>query len=121
MNPQDFHSPKVGQIIKTQKGYYAFVPAKLSPDIRYDKVLVKLLSQADAALSELSGMGRYLPNPNLLIAPYVRHEAVLSSRIEGTKASLSDVLLDEAGSPMPANHIAQPILDIIDHAPQISG
>ena len=67
-----------------------------------------------------SGMGRYLPNPNLLIAPYVRHEAVQSSRIEGTKASLSDVLLDEAGSPMPANHIAQPILDIIDHAPQIS-
>jgi Fic family protein len=56
---------------------------------------VLALSRADAALSELSGLGRRLPNPHLLIAPYVRREAVLSSRIEGTKASLSDLLLDE--------------------------
>jgi Fic family protein len=54
-----------------------------------------LLSQADAALSELSGLGRYLPNPDLLIAPYVKREAVASSRIEGTQADLSDLLLDE--------------------------
>ncbi|HVR95212.1 MAG TPA: Fic family protein [Thermoanaerobaculia bacterium] len=53
------------------------------------------LSRADAALGELSGLGRRLPNPHLLIAPYIRREAVLSSRIEGTKASLSDLLLDE--------------------------
>ena len=44
-------------------------------------------------LSGLSGLGRQLPNPHLLIAPYVRREAVLSSRIEGTRASLSDLLL----------------------------
>ncbi len=37
----------------------------------------------------------YCPNPHLLIAPYIRREAVLSSRIEGTRASLSDILLDE--------------------------
>lgn len=54
------------------------------------------LSRADSALSELSGLGRQLPNPNLLIAPYVRREAVLSSRIEGTRTSLSELLLDEA-------------------------
>jgi len=48
-------------------------------------------------LSELCGLGRQLPNPRLLIEPYVRREAVLSSRIEGTRASLSDLLLDEAG------------------------
>ena len=54
------------------------------------------LSRADAALSELSGFGRNLANPHLLIAPYVRREAVLSSRIEGTTASLADLLLDEA-------------------------
>jgi Fic family protein len=53
------------------------------------------LSQADAALSELSGLGRYLPNPDLLIASYVKREAVASSRIEGTQADLSDLLLDE--------------------------
>ena len=46
-------------------------------------------------VSELSGLGRILPNPHLLIAPWVRREAVLSSRIEGTRASLSDLLIDE--------------------------
>lgn len=54
-----------------------------------------LLSQADAALSELSGLGRYLPNPDLLITSYIRHEAIASSRIEGTRADLSDLLMDE--------------------------
>ena len=67
----------------------------LPPTIKYDPPLTLLLSQADAALSELSGLGRYLPNPDLLIAPYVKREAVASSRIEGTQADLSDLLLDE--------------------------
>ena len=53
------------------------------------------MSRADAALSELSGLGGQLPNPHLLISPYIKREAVLSSRIEGTKASLSDLLIDE--------------------------
>lgn len=57
--------------------------------------LALALSKADAALSELSGLGGQLPNPHLLISPYIRREAVLSSRIEGTKASLSDLLIDE--------------------------
>lgn len=57
--------------------------------------LVRELSRADAALAELSGLGRQLPNPHLLIAPWLRREAVLSSRIEGTKATLSDVFVDE--------------------------
>lgn len=77
------------------EGYHAFVPAHLPPAITYDPPLVMLLSKADAAISELSGLGRQLPNPHLLIAPYMRREAVLSSRIEGTRASLSDLLIDE--------------------------
>ena len=101
MNPKDFHASDTGRLIKTQ-GYVAFVPAPLPPKLQYDDRLVVSLSRADAALSELSGLGRYLPNPHLLIAPYVRREAVLSSRIEGTKASLSDVLLDEAGGSVSA-------------------
>jgi Fic family protein len=56
---------------------------------------VLALSRADAALSELSGLGSQLPNPHLLISPYLRQEAVLSSRIEGTQTSLSDLLIDE--------------------------
>ncbi len=54
------------------------------------------LSLADRALSELAGIARTLPNPHLLIAPFVRLEAVLSSRIEGTQASLSDLFAFEA-------------------------
>ena len=73
----------------------AATPAPLPPAITYDADLVRLLSRADAALSELSALGRILPNPHLLIAPWVRREAVLSSRIEGTRASLSDLLIDE--------------------------
>ncbi len=99
MNPKDFRAPAAGRVIQTRTGYVAFVPAPLPPELVYDPGLVLLLSRADAALSELSGVGRHLPNPHLLIAPYVRREAVLSSRIEGTKASLTDLLLDEAGAP----------------------
>lgn len=95
MNRKDFVSTLSGRVVATPRGYCAFVPAPLPPEIRYDAELVRLLSRADAALSELSGLGRLLPNPHLLIAPWVRREAVLSSRIEGTRASLSDLLIDE--------------------------
>ena len=99
MQPSDFQAPEAGRVIRAAQGYHAFVPAPLPPALDYPQPLVRLLSAADAALSELSGLGRILPNPHLLIAPYVRREAVLSSRIEGTRTSLSDLLADEAGQP----------------------
>ena len=69
--------------------------------IDYSPELVLVLSQADAALAELSSAGGPLPNPHLLIAPYLRQEAVLSSRIEGTRTTLSELLMDEVASPPP--------------------
>ncbi len=98
MNPTDFRAPQAGKVIRTPKGYFAFIPAPLPPDIVFDARLVMALSQADAALSELSGAGKHLPNPHLLINPYIRREAVLSSRIEGTKAELSDLWLGDVES-----------------------
>jgi Fic family protein len=95
MNKDDFHTPQTGQAILTPKGYWAFIPAPLPPDISYDQQLVLALSRADAALSELSGLGRHIINPHLLIASYIRKEAVLSSRIEGTRAGIADLLLDD--------------------------
>jgi len=95
MNHDDFRSSAAGKVIMTPSGYHAFIPALLPPKIQYDNDLVLALSHADTALSELSGLGRLLPNPHLLINPYMRREAVLSSRIEGTKADLSDLWLDE--------------------------
>ncbi|HUO10519.1 MAG TPA: Fic family protein [Phycisphaerae bacterium] len=95
MRPEAFQSPEAGHVVRSPRGYWAFVPAPLPPKMIYDDALVLLLSKADAALSELSGLGRNLPNPHLVIEPYVRREAVLSSRIEGTTTNLSELLLDE--------------------------
>lgn len=95
MKTADFQCAESGQIYRSMDGVDTFVPALLPPVIAYDPGLVLALSRADTALSELSGVGRQLPNPHLLIAPYLRQEAVLSSRIEGTRASLSEMLLDE--------------------------
>lgn len=101
MDASAFACPEAGRVVRTAEGYHAFVPAPPSAKIAYDAALVLALSRADAALSELAGLGRLLPNPRLLIAPYVRREAVLSSRIEGTRASLSDILMDEAQADVP--------------------
>jgi Fic family protein len=95
MNPTDFRAPEAGRLVRARGGYDAFLPAPLPPKLAYDDDLVLALSRADAALSELSGLGRHLPNPHLLIAPYVRREAVLSSRIEGTTTTLAELLLEE--------------------------
>lgn len=96
MNAKQFTDKSAGQVIRTIKGYYAFVPHPLPPKISWTPLAVALLSKADRALGELAGIGRALPNPHLLILPFARREAVLSSRIEGTQASLSDLFAYEA-------------------------
>lgn len=96
MDPRDFAKSPSVQCIKTLEGYWAIVPNPLPPGIKYDKELIRLLSEADRLLGELSGTGILFPNPYLLISPYVRREAVSSSRIEGTQASLSDLFFFEA-------------------------
>jgi Fic family protein len=106
MQPDNFKSSLAGRVIHDPKGFYAFVPAKLPPSISFEQDLVAALSRADAALGELSGYGQILPNPHVLIGSSVRREAVMSSRIEGTQATLSEILLDEAtpaASPRPKN------------------
>lgn len=96
MQLADFTEDKSGRLIKSAKGYWAFVPNPLPPGLELSWDLVKRLSEADQALSELAGVARTLPNPHLLINPFIRREAVLSSRIEGTQASFSDLLFFEA-------------------------
>jgi Fic family protein len=101
MDPHLFQSEAAGRVVRTPEGYDAFVPAPLPPELHYGKDLVLALSRADAALSELSIAGEQLPNPALLIAPYLRQEAVLSSRIEGTRTTLSELLMDEVAAAPP--------------------
>jgi len=79
-------------------GYRFFVPDPLPPEIDWVPSLVRALSEADRLTGRLSGEGGRLPNPHLLIRPFIRREAVLSSRIEGTQATLGELLAAEAGA-----------------------
>lgn len=88
-----------GEVIRAGEGkgrYDAFLPARLPPRISLDIELTRALSAADYSLGQLAGLGGNIPNPTLLIRPFMRKEAVLSSRIEGTQADLKDVMLLEA-------------------------
>lgn len=73
----------------------AFVPNNLPPRIKWTAELVSALSLADRAIGRLCGTGLNLPNPNLLITPFTRREAEMSSRIEGTQAGVRDIYLFE--------------------------
>src|SRR5215813_10444990 len=79
-------------------GYSAFVPDPLPPVFDWTAKLVAVLSDADRLIGRLAGEGGRLPNPHILIRPFVRREAVLSSRIEGTQATLGELLAAEAGA-----------------------
>lgn len=89
---------ETGRYIQQLEGYKAFVPEDLPPTlpIDFDDEMRSLLSKADRALGRLDGSIEALPNPELFVFMYVRKEAVLSSQIEGTQASLGDVLEVEA-------------------------
>ena len=83
---------------RTLDGYKAFYPNRLPPDIAWTPTLVSKLSVADQILGRLGGEVRRLPNPHLFIRPFIKREAVYSSRIEGTQATLGDLLAVEAGA-----------------------
>jgi Fic family protein len=87
---------KAGEFVRQDRGFDAFIPNPLPPDIEYDDELHFLLSKADAALARLDGVTEVLPNPDIFVAMYVKKEALLSAQIEGTQVSLQGVLEFEA-------------------------
>jgi Fic family protein len=91
-------SRRSGRLVRCPSGYKAFIPDKLPPRLDWSARLAKVLSGADRAIGRLAGEGRRLPNPHLLIRPFVRREAVLSSRIEGMQTTLGELLAVEAGA-----------------------
>lgn len=95
MKPEEFEDSP-GRIAQHESGHAYFVPAETPRTLSLDERTLTLLEEAGHELGRLSSFSDFLPNPHLLIQPYVRREAVLSSKIEGTQASLSDVFAEEA-------------------------
>src|SRR5918912_656631 len=92
-------NPRVGRYVVTHYGeetVRAFVPPPLPPTPAVAlQPVQRLLEQANQSLGRLDGLASLLPNLSLFIYAYVRKEAVLSSQIEGTQSSISDLLLFE--------------------------
>jgi Fic family protein len=96
MDPKNFQNPETGQVIRTKTGYWAFLPAPLPPNMGWPLPLVTALTDADRELAKLTTTAGTFQFPRLLIQPFVRQEAVLSSRIEGTRATLMDLYAYES-------------------------
>ena len=123
MNQEDFQNSPSGRLVlieEDKKPCYAFVPKPLPPELELDLEIFRTLSDADRALGELAGLGRTMPNPNLLIRPFIRREAVLSSRIEGTQTNIANLYAYEKGQlslpgivPPPPEEDTQEVLNYV--------
>lgn len=94
MKEKRFRKSPAGKVVQAGPDggrYWAFIPNPLPPNIFWNDEIVQELSAANRTLGELAGLGRTLPNPHLLVRPFIHREALSSSRIEGTRADLSDI------------------------------
>lgn len=94
MKPDDLSPASPGSSVRIVNGW-AFVPDPLPPVIN-SLSIVAAVEEARGAVGELVGQARLIQNPELIIAPFRRQEAVLSSRIEGTRTEVETLLLAEA-------------------------
>ena len=92
---QRLSASPVGRLTPIDQGGFAFIPNPLPVEVPLDAGLIVALDRAARAVGMIAGVGETIPNPHLLIRPFMRREAVLSSQIEGTIASLSDVAASE--------------------------
>jgi len=96
MDPNDFSSTSPGRVLRTSKEYWVFIPNPLPPPINWSNALISALGEAERNLGRLASLTDTLPSPHIQVRPFIRREAVLSSRIEGTRASLVDLYQYEA-------------------------
>jgi Fic family protein len=99
VDPDRYAAPLIGRPLRVGQGdasYWAFAPAPIPRQVELSASTILELSEADRAVGALAGLGGQLPNPHILISPYLRREAVASTRIEGTQSTLSEVLSAEA-------------------------
>lgn len=96
MDPSDLVDEPPGELVDVTAAEdvdYAFVPSPMPPDWEWPERLWPLLIDAHSALATLDGVGRYLPNPGLLIHPLQQREAQKSSRLEGTYTDPEEQML----------------------------
>ena len=86
----------MGEVVRSIQGYWTFIPRPLPPAIQWSPALISASGAAERSLGKLDTLAGTLPSPHILVRPFVRREAVWSSRIEGTRASLQDVYMYEA-------------------------
>lgn len=98
MDPERFRNSTAGKPIRTAQGYWTFLPHPLPPSLSWSAELVSQLSAAERNLAILREKGSDFDNPQTMIQPFVRREAVLSSRIEGTQTPLNELYRFEAGA-----------------------
>ena len=96
-------STRFGEARRTpgRHGYVAYFPTPIPRALELSGSTVRLLAEAEAALGQLAGVGRLVPNPDLLIRPYLLREALSSTRIEGTRATMAEVLETDAAGATP--------------------
>ena len=108
-------SSPAGRFVRQPPGYEAFIPEALRPRLlQMDDSLIRLHGDARGALGRLDGIAAIVPNPDLFVSMYSRKEAVLSSQIEGTQASLVDVLEFEAED-RPGKRARRDVQEVINH------
>jgi Fic family protein len=88
-------------------GYVAYFPVPMPRALELPGSTVRLLADAEGALGQLAGIGRLVPNPDLLIRPYLLREALLSTRIEGTQATMAEVLETDAAGSTPSADVEE--------------
>ena len=95
-----------------EAAYKSFLPALLPPNppIELDAEAVSLLVEANKQLAVLESIAARIPNVNLFVSMYVRKEALMSSQIEGTQATLEDVL-----DPMIDENVNRNVADVINY------
>ncbi|PRY67944.1 Fic family protein [Glaciihabitans tibetensis] len=98
MRSKDFTSTRFGALTTKPLSAWPhpyFLPADIPRELALEPETVAAMSRADLALGRLSGLAMIIDNPALLLGPALAQEALASSRIEGTEASLSEVLSAE--------------------------
>lgn len=104
---------RAGEYVTNLSGeakYKSFRPTPLPVEIIMDAEMISLLTEATKALATLDTLSSYIPNMNLFVSMYVRKEALLSSQIEGTQATLEDVL-----DPLVEKNANRQVADVINY------